>query len=77
MYTEEYQKELIKSYLDMANSKDYVTGMFVSNFADYKTPQSIIRLGGFNRKGVLTRDRRPKAAAHFLRERWGKERNGF
>jgi len=77
MYTEEYQKELIKSYLDMANSKDCVTGMFVSNFADYKTPQSIIRLGGFNRKGVLTRDRRPKVAAHFLRERWGKERNGF
>ena len=27
-------------------------------------------VGGRNRKGVFTRDRRPKLAAHFLRKRW-------
>jgi beta-glucuronidase len=29
----------------------------------------IHRVGG-NRKGVFTRDRQPKSAAHWLRERW-------
>jgi beta-glucuronidase len=28
-----------------------------------------MRVGG-NRKGVFTRDRQPKAAAHALRQRW-------
>jgi beta-glucuronidase len=29
----------------------------------------IVRVDG-NKKGVFTRDRRPKAAAHLLRKRW-------
>lgn len=77
MYTEEFQKDILEAYLNMANSKDFVAGMLVSNFADYKTPQSIIRLRGYNTKGVLTRDRRPKAAAHFLKERWVSENENF
>jgi len=32
--------------------------------------QGIIRAAGLNQKGVFTRDRRPKMAAHFLRSRW-------
>ncbi|MBL4559360.1 MAG: beta-glucuronidase [Labilibaculum sp.] len=72
MFTEEYQVELIKAYLDEAKTKDFVTGMHVWNFADFKTNQSIIRLGGYNLKGVFTRDRRPKAAAHYLRSVWKK-----
>lgn len=75
MFTEEYQKEFIKQYLDLTDSKDYVTGMHVWNFADFKTGQGIIRFGGFNYKGVFTRDRRPKASAHFLRERWNDKTN--
>lgn len=70
MYSEEFQKDMIKAYLDMANSKDFVAGMLISNFADYKTPQSIIRMRGYNMKGVLTRDRRPKATALYLKDRW-------
>jgi beta-glucuronidase len=31
----------------------------------------VLRPGRLNLKGVFTRDRRPKMAAHFLRERWG------
>ena len=77
MYSEEYQNELINAYLDMANSKDYISGMIISNFADYKTPQSIIRLRGYNTKGIFTRDRRPKAAAHMIRERWTKSKSEY
>ncbi|MCW3807353.1 glycoside hydrolase family 2 TIM barrel-domain containing protein [Plebeiibacterium marinum] len=77
MYSEEYQKSLIKAYLDMANTKDYISGMIISNFADYKTPQSIIRLRGYNTKGVFTRDRRPKAAAQIIRERWNLDKTKY
>ena len=73
MFTEEYQKEFIKAYLDVADSKEYVTGMHIWAFADFKTTQGIIRFGGMNYKGVFTRDRKPKMAAHYLKERWTKE----
>jgi len=73
MFTEEYQVEFIKAYLDVADSKAFVMGMHVWNFADFKTSQSIIRLGGYNLKGVFTRDRKPKMAAHYLRSRWNTE----
>ena len=36
----------------------------------FKTSQGVIRMGGYNYKGVFTRDRRPKLAAHRLREIW-------
>ena len=46
-----------------------MVGEHVWNFADFATPQMVHRVGG-NRKGVFTRDRQPKAAAHWLRARW-------
>jgi beta-glucuronidase len=70
MWSEEYQAEFLSGYLDLAERKPYVAGLHVWNFADFKTSQGIIRAGGLNRKGVFTRDRRPKMAAHLLRERW-------
>jgi beta-glucuronidase len=73
MFTEEYQTAFIKAYLDVADTKDYIAGMQVWAFADFKTGQGIIRFGGMNYKGVFTRDRRPKAAAFFLRSRWAKK----
>ena len=48
---------------------DAVVGEQVWNFADFNTTAGIIRVGG-NKKGVFTRDRQPKAAAHALRRRW-------
>lgn len=70
MWTEEYQAEMLAGYLDVAAARPYVVGMHVWNFADFKTGQSILRAGGLNRKGVFTRDRQPKMAAHLLRQRW-------
>lgn len=70
MFTEEYQLNFIKAYLEVADSKDFVAGMHVWAFADFKTGQGVIRFGGMNYKGVFTRDRKPKMAAHYLRKRW-------
>ena len=68
-WTEEYQVE----YLDMNHRVfdriDAVVGEQVWNFADFATTSGIMRVGG-NMKGVFTRDRQPKAAAHALRRRW-------
>jgi beta-glucuronidase len=72
MWTEEYQVEFLKGYLDAAAQRPFVIGLHVWNFADFQATQSTGRVGGLNHKGVFTRDRRPKMAAHFLRERWNK-----
>jgi len=70
MFSEEYQVEMLRRYLDVAAQRPFVVGMHVWNLCDFKTGQSVRRVGGLNLKGVFTRDRRPKAAAHFLRQRW-------
>lgn len=70
MFSEEYQCKFLKEYLDLANRKDYVTGMMVWNFADFKTGVAMHRTNGMNLKGVFTQTRQPKMAAHMLRERW-------
>jgi len=72
MWSEEYQVEFIKNYLEVVKSKDYVVGAHIWNMCDFKTSQSIIRAKGLNHKGVFTRDRKPKMAAHFLRKIWYK-----
>jgi beta-glucuronidase len=48
---------------------DAVVGEQIWNFADFATAPGILRVDG-NKKGVFTRERRPKAAAHMLRKRW-------
>ncbi len=70
MWTEEYQAAFIRGYLEVAARKDFVVGMHVWNFADFAAIQSVMRVGGQNMKGVFTRTRQPKMAAHVLREIW-------
>ncbi|HMP40255.1 MAG TPA: beta-glucuronidase [Roseiflexaceae bacterium] len=72
MWTEEYQAEYIRFHLEVAAARDFVAGMQVWNFADFAAVQSIMRVGGLNMKGVFTRTRQPKMAAHVLREFWVK-----
>ncbi|TLM83566.1 beta-glucuronidase [Pseudarthrobacter sp. NamE2] len=68
-WSEEYQQ----SYLDMNHRVfdriEAFIGEHVWNFADFQTSNGIHRVDG-NRKGVFTRDRKPKSAAHTLRARW-------
>lgn len=72
MWTEEYQADYIRLHLEAAAARDFVAGMQVWNFADFAAVQSIARVGGLNHKGVFTRIRTPKMAAHVLREFWFK-----
>jgi beta-glucuronidase len=73
MFSEEYQAAFLESYIDVLRSKPYVIGEHVWNMCDFKTSQAVTRMGGYNYKGVFTRDRRPKLAAHRLRDFWTRE----
>jgi beta-glucuronidase len=70
MFSEEYQAEFLTRTIEVLRGKPYVAGEHVWNMCDFKTSQGITRVGGLNHKGVFTRDRRPKMAAHRLRELW-------
>jgi beta-glucuronidase len=68
-WSEEYQAALLDRYHQVFDRIDAVVGEHVWNFADFATAPSLIRVDG-NKKGVFTRDRQPKLAAHHLRRRW-------
>lgn len=68
-WTEEYQVELLELYHRVFDRIDAVSGEQVWNFADFATAAGVIRVDG-NKKGVFTRERRPKSAAFTLRRRW-------
>ncbi|MEV8357848.1 beta-glucuronidase [Microbacterium sp. NPDC076895] len=68
-WSEEFQVALLRAYHEVFDRVDAVIGEQVWNFADFQTSQGVIRVDG-NKKGIFTRDRRPKAAAFTLRERW-------
>jgi beta-glucuronidase len=70
MFTEEYQEQFIAAYIRVLRGRPYVVGEHVWNLCDFKTAQSVRRVGGVNYKGVFTRDRRPKLAAFLLRRLW-------
>lgn len=70
MWDEEFQAEVIAMYLRFAAEHDWIAGTHPWAFADFRTSQSTMRVDGLNFKGVFTRDRRPKLAAHKLRDAW-------
>ena len=70
MFSEEYQADMLQRYIEVLRGKPFVVGEHVWNLCDFKTSQGVRRVGGMNMKGVFTRDRRPKLAAHRLRELW-------
>jgi len=68
-WSEEYQSDLLAMFHRVFDRFDAVVGEHVWNFADFATAPGVMRVDG-NKKGVFTRERRPKAAAHTLRRRW-------
>ena len=70
MFSEEFQAEMLACYIAVLRTKPFVIGEQIWNLCDFKTGQSVRRVGGMNLKGVFTRDRRPKMAAHRLRQIW-------
>ncbi|GAB3561548.1 beta-glucuronidase [Amycolatopsis endophytica] len=70
-WTEEYQAELLEMYHRVFDRVEAVVGEHVWNFADFATSAGVFRVEG-NKKGVFTRDRKPKAGAFTLRRRWSR-----
>jgi beta-glucuronidase len=70
-WTEEFQTEILDVYHRVFDRIDAVVGEHVWTFADFATVPGVFRVDG-NKKGIFTRDRRPKSAAFHLRTRWRK-----
>ena len=75
MFSEEFQVEYYKAMNACLDERPFIVGEMPWNFADFSTCQGPMRVGG-NRKGLFTRDRRPKMAAHYFRERWQRMAKG-
>lgn len=68
-FTEEFQLEFYKANHEIIDPLPYFIGEHVWNFADFQTKYGFNRVQG-NKKGLFTRAREPKLAAHYFRERW-------
>ena len=68
-YSEDFQTFYIMENCKTIDKLDFCIGEHVWNFADFKTTQTGIRVRG-NRKGVFTKERQPKMAAYYLKQRW-------
>ena len=73
MFTEEFQVEYYRTINGCLDERRFVVGEWPWNFADFSTQQGPMRVGSCNRKGLFTRERTPKLAAHYFRDRWGKK----
>ncbi|PSN44367.1 Beta-glucuronidase [Blattella germanica] len=72
IWSEEYQVTVLSRHFqafDELRQEEYFIGEMIWNFADFITVQSYTRVGG-NKKGIFTRERQPKASAHFTRKRY-------
>lgn len=69
MFSEEFQRDFYARIDAEIDKRPWFIGEQLWNFADFSTIQGPMRVEG-NRKGILTRDRQPKMAAHWLRRRW-------
>lgn len=69
MWSQEYQIEYLMMCSKVFDSYDFIQGEQVWNFADFQTTEGIMRMNG-NKKGIFTRQRQPKDAAYYLKQRW-------
>lgn len=68
MYTEEFQLAYYKMNNHVLDDYSHLIGEQVWNFADFATSQGLFRVEG-NKKGIFTRDRKPKMIAHYFKNR--------
>ena len=68
-WTEEYQAELLEMSTASSTASTPSSASRSGTSPTSPPARGIFRVDG-NKKGVFTRDRRPKAAAHLLRRRW-------
>ncbi len=72
-WSEEYQTAFLEMSSRVLDEVDAVVGEHPWAFADFQTAPGIVRVDG-NKKGLFTRARQPKSAAHWLRQRWAAKR---
>lgn len=69
MFSEEFQAEYYEKMNAVLDRYAFVVGEQAWNFADFATIQGVMRVDG-NKKGIFTRERRPKLSAHYFKNRW-------
>ncbi|KAJ6627039.1 Beta-glucuronidase [Pseudolycoriella hygida] len=72
VFSEEYQMSILSKHFeafDKLRGLGFFIGEFVHNFSDFNAAQSIYRVGA-SKKGIFTRNRQPKTAAHLVRKRY-------
>nr|CAD7266516.1 unnamed protein product [Timema shepardi] len=72
MWTEDYLMLTLKQHFpvfDKLRGEGFLLGEMIWNFADFQTPQEVIRPVRCV-KGLFTRERQPKMAAHLTRWRY-------
>jgi len=70
IWSEEYQADLIENVLAACASRPWIVGTHIWCLCDFRTAQGVRRPDSRNYKGLFTRDREPKQAAHRLRRLW-------
>ncbi|KAH6638057.1 glycoside hydrolase superfamily [Boeremia exigua] len=75
-WSEEFQTDVYDLYHRVFDRVKNVVGEQAWSFSDFQTSQHVFRVDG-NKKGIFTRDRRPKSAAQTLRRRWRFEGRGL
>ena len=69
VFSEEYQIEFYRESNKALDACDFVVGEHPWAFADFMTGYGLTRANG-NNKGIFTRQRQPKSAAFYIKERW-------
>lgn len=69
MWSQEYQIEYLQMCHRVFDSYNFIRGEQVWAFSDFQTGENAMRMNG-NRKGIFTRQRQPKSAAYYLKQRW-------
>ena len=69
-WTEEYQANVLEHALNLFHADDACCGFYIWQFCDIRTclEAGINRARGFNNKGILNEQRKPKAAYHKVKE---------
>ena len=69
-WSEEYQAELLSDCLRLFHSRPEMVGAFIWQFCDVRTcsEMGFSRARGFNNKGIVNENRRPKAAYYAVRD---------
>ncbi|MGP4038485.1 glycoside hydrolase family 2 protein [Gracilibacillus sp. D59] len=71
--TEERQTMIIEANLDAYMKKDYISGMFIWQFADCRVTEEdwfMTRAGTQNNKGIVNSYRQPKLSYQIIKNKW-------